>query len=120
MSARHHAAIGHGARHPGGACALAGDGFNWDAEYAYVIAATGWTWDYVDEWLTVPRLRALNRHWAKYPPVHVTAAIFAGAGSEATPAPTAVKVGNLHELPNGIAVGYPSDGVPVRVMKRPS
>jgi hypothetical protein len=32
--------------------------------------------------VTLPRLNALMKHWAKYPPVHVTAAVFAGITSQ--------------------------------------
>jgi hypothetical protein len=46
--------------------------------YAYVAAATGWTWEYIGEQLTLPRLYALMDHWKRYPPAHVTAALFAG------------------------------------------
>jgi len=35
-----------------------------------VIAATGWTWEEVGR-LTLPRLRALYRHWRRHPPVHL-------------------------------------------------
>lgn len=28
--------------------------------------------------MTLPRLYALQNHWKKFPPVHITAAIFAG------------------------------------------
>jgi hypothetical protein len=50
-----------------------------------VITATGWTWEYIDEYLTLPRLNALWEHWSSKPPVHVTAALFAGI-KPATPA----------------------------------
>lgn len=50
--------------------------------FAYVCAATGWTWDYIGEHMTLPRLYALFEHWAQYPPVHITAAIFTGVKSE--------------------------------------
>lgn len=53
--------------------------------YAYVAIATGWTWEYIGRQLTLPRLFAMYRIWRKYPPVNVTAALFAGIPSEATP-----------------------------------
>jgi hypothetical protein len=46
--------------------------------YAHVCAATGWTWEYVGERLTLPRLYALQAHWDRYPPVHISVALFAG------------------------------------------
>jgi hypothetical protein len=36
-----------------------------------VCQATGWTWDYVEGELTVPRLKALSRFWAQSPPPHM-------------------------------------------------
>lgn len=44
--------------------------------YARVCDATGWTWDYVGQCLTLPRLRALMRRWAKVPPVSESVAAF--------------------------------------------
>jgi hypothetical protein len=55
---------------------------DWDSIYAKTITATGWTWEYIDEFLTLPRLNALFEHWAEYPPVHITAALFAGIKSD--------------------------------------
>ncbi len=31
----------------------------------------GWTWDYVEETLDVPRLAALTAYWREHPPTHV-------------------------------------------------
>jgi len=35
---------------------------------AYTASATGWTWDYVEWHLDIPRLVALNAHWRRFPP----------------------------------------------------
>lgn len=56
---------------------------DWDEVYAEVITATGWTWEYLDEFVTLPRLNAITRHWLKFPPVHITAALFAGIENKA-------------------------------------
>lgn len=29
----------------------------------------------MDEFLTLPRLNAIQKHWSKFPPIHVTAAV---------------------------------------------
>lgn len=55
---------------------------------AYVCAATGWTWDYVGEHMTLPRLYAMFEHWGRYPPAHISAALFAGI-KPAKPTPAA-------------------------------
>ena len=51
---------------------------DWPALFAYVAASTGWTWDYIGECLTLPRLYALQKHWSIYPPVHIMAAMWCG------------------------------------------
>jgi len=56
--------------------------------YAHVCAATGWTWEYVGECLTLPRLYALQDHWDRYPPVHISVALLAGI-KPSTPAKAA-------------------------------
>ncbi len=35
----------------------------------HVCRATGWTWDYVLDAMTLPRLAAFARHWKLYPPL---------------------------------------------------
>lgn len=34
------------------------------------MAAFGWTWEYIDEFMTVPRLNAILKFWEHAPPVH--------------------------------------------------
>jgi hypothetical protein len=43
---------------------------DWFGVYAGIIAATGWTWEYIDENMTLARLAALNEHWDRFPPTH--------------------------------------------------
>lgn len=50
--------------------------------YAYLAIATGWTWEYIGEFMTLPRLFAMYAEWAKYPPVHVSMAAFAGTAKK--------------------------------------
>ena len=46
-----------------------------------LTACPGWTWEYIDESMTLPRLNALTRHWTEFPPVHVSlAGIVKGLG----------------------------------------
>ena len=30
----------------------------------------GWTWEYIDDFMTLPRLTAMYKHWEGSPPVH--------------------------------------------------
>lgn len=36
----------------------------------------GWTWDYTEETLTVPRLKALQKHWEDHPPLPLMVAAY--------------------------------------------
>lgn len=50
--------------------------------YAHLITCTGWTWEYIDDFMTVPRLKSLNLYWKIRPPVHVSVAGYLGIGKE--------------------------------------
>lgn len=43
---------------------------------------TGWTWDYVEETLTIPRLKSLQSEWQKHPPVPLLLAAVYGIKPE--------------------------------------
>lgn len=47
------------------------------------MTALGWTWEYIDDCLTLPRLSALERHWRTAPPVHESVAAFLGITNRA-------------------------------------
>ena len=51
---------------------------DWDAVIAHTCHLTGWTWDYVEETLTVPRLKALHREWERHPPLPILFAAWVG------------------------------------------
>lgn len=82
---------------------------DWPALFAYVIAATGWTWEYIGERLTLPRLYALQKHWATYPPTHIMAAMWCGYKE-----PEKVSVADV-QATTAMAVSE----MPVMVLKRP-
>ena len=42
------------------------------------MLAFGWTWEYVDECMTVPRFNSIQRAWEYAPPVHMLVAGFFG------------------------------------------
>ena len=82
--------------------------------YASLIAATGWTWDYIEDHIDLPRYDALMLYYSKNPPVHVMLAGFFGCGpkkSEAIEkASEFVPVGNVSadkmtELLKGFGIG---------------
>lgn len=51
---------------------------NWGEVYAHLITVTGWTWEYIDENMTLPRLAGLSAYWESHPPTHIIAAAYAG------------------------------------------
>jgi hypothetical protein len=61
-----------------------------------LIACTGWTWEYIDNHMTIPRLSTMTRYWSQNPPVHVLVAEYMGyeapavtpAGNATPPAPS--------------------------------
>ena len=48
-----------------------------------MATVTGWTWDYIEDSLTLPRYYALADYWQEHPPTHLLVAAF--MGYEATP-----------------------------------
>jgi len=66
-----------------------------------LITATGWTWEYIDEHMTLDRLAALNKHWETFPPVHKQLARIASAFLKEEPKKQKVsdkKKGTLSDL----------------------
>jgi hypothetical protein len=43
-----------------------------------VITVTGWTWEHIDNLMTLPRLNTLLKYWHLHPPVHLTMAAYVG------------------------------------------
>ena len=54
----------------------------WGELYGLVICETGWTWEYVDERMTLPRLRDFIDHWKNAPPLRVALGAVLGAGKK--------------------------------------
>lgn len=40
--------------------------------------STGWTWDYIDDNMTIPRYLALAKYWKEWPPIHKLVAAYLG------------------------------------------
>ena len=43
---------------------------------------TGWTWDYVENHMTVPRLKAMHEEWQRNPPLPLMIATYLGIRKE--------------------------------------
>lgn len=53
----------------------------WDQLYAFLCVETGMSWEYIDEEMTLPRLRAFRDVWDQAPPVRVSLhALLVGLG----------------------------------------
>jgi hypothetical protein len=43
-----------------------------------LITVTGWTWEYINEYMTLPRLYAMDSYWESRPPTHMMVAAYLG------------------------------------------
>lgn len=50
-----------------------------------MMAFQGWTWEYIDENMTIPRWNAIASYWRRHPPVHELVAGFTGYRPPAEP-----------------------------------
>lgn len=41
----------------------------------------GWTWEYVDEFMTIPRFMEMTSYWKENPPTHILVAAYMGVGT---------------------------------------
>jgi hypothetical protein len=46
--------------------------------YTHLMTITGWSWEYIDDYMTLPRLFEMMDYWAEHPPLHIVLAAFAG------------------------------------------
>lgn len=44
-----------------------------------IASETGWAWEYIDEEMTLPKMRAFVTNWHKFPPAWATLARIAAA-----------------------------------------
>lgn len=57
----------------------------------------GWTYEYIDDHVDIPRLRAINSYQRQHPPVHILVAAFMGVKGDAAAQPASQDVGALAE-----------------------
>ena len=50
----------------------------------------GWTWEYIDDNMTIPRLRAITEYQNSNPPTHVLVAAYMGVGTKSASKPSEV------------------------------
>lgn len=50
----------------------------WGELYAHLSACFGWTYDYINDHMTLSRLEEIQRYWKKHPPTHQLAAAYMG------------------------------------------
>ena len=51
---------------------------DWGYLYARIISQTGWTWEYIGQNMTLPRLYEMQRYWEQHPPVGDLVAAYLG------------------------------------------
>ncbi len=57
-----------------------------------LIESFGWSWEYIDDEMTLPRLKAITARWSEVPPLSTTVLIIARIlGYEHKPAVTSSK-----------------------------
>jgi hypothetical protein len=44
----------------------------------------GWTFEYIDEFVTLPQLKQMSHFWEKSPPIHQMIAAYLGIGKSKT------------------------------------
>ena len=67
-----------------------GQAADWDFLYSHLLACfPGWTWEYIDDHMTVPRYLAIQRYQKDNPPLHLMVAAYFGVGKEGESGPTA-------------------------------
>lgn len=59
---------------------------DWDLIYAHLMTITGWSWEYIDEYMTIPRLEKMTEYWSENPPVHILLASILGRKPSGTKA----------------------------------
>lgn len=47
-----------------------------------MIVTLGWTWEYIDDAMTIPRYVALVEYWKSWPPLHQLVAAWMGYKGE--------------------------------------
>ena len=78
--------------------------------YSFLVAATGWTWDYIDEHMTFSRYQALCAYYEANPPVHLmmkqyfAALVKSGGGEIQTKEPPKDGAEILKDFPAGITL----------------
>jgi hypothetical protein len=61
-----------------------GEPLNWGALYTKIATCFGWTWEYIDEFVTVPRLKRWRSTGGVHPPLQELFAAFVGYKAPAT------------------------------------
>jgi len=49
---------------------------------------TGWTWEYIDDFMTIPRIKDMSAYWQDNPPLHQMVASYFGIDRKPKTEPT--------------------------------
>ena len=64
----------------------------------------GWTWEYVDEYMTLPRLREITDYWEYQPPVHLLIARYLGIKGKTADKPMDANNNNASEFFSALGI----------------
>ncbi len=72
--------------------------------YSHLITITGWTWEYIDEQMTLPRLYGLSDYWRDHPPLHILIGAFLGVKPAGKPKTTEQQESDLNQMVADFAI----------------
>lgn len=75
---------------------------DWNYIYSELIMVTGWTWEYIDDQMTLPRLYGLYEYWRDHPPLHALVAAFLGV--KPSPKPESKQENTLDQMIGDFAI----------------
>lgn len=60
---------------------------NFGEVVAFLVTVTGWTYDYIEESMTLPRFHELADYWQGNPPLHLMVKSYLGIETKSKPKP---------------------------------
>ena len=70
----------------------------------------GWSWEYIDDSMTLPRLSAINSYQKAHPPLHIMVAAYLGVNKDKASDGTAAPAAGLNENGESLFDLFPQGG----------
>lgn len=77
------------------------------------MTITGWSWEYIDEYMTLPRLSGMMEYWNEHPPLHILLAAFMGVKPSRRGRPSV-----SNQNPDQIMADFAAAGMEVKYIKK--